>query len=104
MPIDTVNPGQAGAAEAITFDSTSGGVAFTTGTITVNAITASRAVFVLEGASCRFTTDGTVPTTTVGTLINPGDAVTITSTNDVKNFRCIRTGATSGTAFVTYIR
>lgn len=104
MAIDQVNSGEAGAAEALTFDNTAGGIGFTTSKIAVGSVVAGKAVFVLEGGQCRFTVDGTAPTTTVGMLADIGDVITIDNDTDVKNFKCIRTGATSGTAFVTYFR
>lgn len=50
----------------------------------------------LETAEIRFTTDGTVPTTTVGTLLEIGETVVITGFDSLTKFRAIRTGATSG--------
>lgn len=104
MPIDQVRSGEAGAGESLTFDDTAGGVGFTTSNITVGSVEAGKAVFVLEGGQCRFTVDGTTVTTTVGTLIEIGDIVTIDGASDVKRFKAIRTGSTSGTAFVTYFK
>ncbi len=104
MPIDIVAQGAAGAAEALTFDNTTGGIGFTASTYVSNNESATKALFVLEGAQCRFTIDGTAPTTTVGHLIEVGDVVTIEGASDIANFKCIRTGATSGTGFVTYFR
>lgn len=104
MPIDQVGKGEAGAIESLTFDSTAGGIGFTGSVITVGNVEASKATFVLEGAQCRFTLDGTAPTTTVGTPIEVGDFIEITGTSDINNFMAIRTGSTSGTAEVTYYR
>ena len=104
MPIDQVRKGEAGAIEALTFDATSGGVGFTGSNILVNNIQATKATFVLEGAQCRFTIDGTAPTTTVGTPIEVGDFIEIHGASDISNFMAIRTGSTSGTAEVTYYR
>lgn len=49
----------------------------------------------LETAEVRYTIDGTTPTTTIGTLLEPGDTLVLVG-NDVLNyFRAIRTGAVS---------
>lgn len=56
----------------------------------------------LETAQVRFTVDGTTPTSTVGTLLEIGDWLTLTSPDLVRNFRAIRTGATSGQLNCTY--
>lgn len=104
MPIDQVGIGEAGDAEALTFDNTTGGVGFTQSKTIVGPVEATKAVFVLEGAQCRFTTDGTAPTTTVGTVIEVGDVVIIEGASDIKNFKAIRTGSTSGTTWATYYR
>jgi len=56
MAIDQVEEGAAGAAEALTVSNTA--TAFTSGTYTANGIVATKAVFVLEGAQCRYTLDG----------------------------------------------
>ncbi len=88
--------------EKITFDSTSGGVGFTSTKIA--GVSKSMAVFTLEDGPCRFTVDGSAPTSTVGELINVGDRVIITGYNDISNFKCIRTGTTSGTGYVTYFK
>lgn len=50
----------------------------------------------LETAQIRFRYDGTAPTTTVGSLADPGDIITIRGLSHLTDFRGIRTGATSG--------
>lgn len=56
----------------------------------------------LETAQVRFTVDGTTPTTTVGTLLEIGDWLTLTSPDLLTDFRAIRTGGTSGQLNCTY--
>jgi len=46
-------------------------------------------------AELSFTFDGTVPTTTVGQLLEPGDWFSLTGHDRLSKFRAIRTGATS---------
>lgn len=104
MPIDQVSVGEPGDGESLTFDSTAGGVGFTASKILANGVRASKAVLKLETAQCRFTIDGTTVTTTVGHLIDVGDIVTVEGAHAVRNFKCIRTGGTSGAAFATYYR
>lgn len=50
----------------------------------------------LETAEIRYTIDGTTPTTTVGTVMEPGDILQFLSSTDLLAFRAIRTGGTSG--------
>lgn len=50
----------------------------------------------LETAQIRWRADGTAPTTTVGTLMEIGDVMTIANILDAMNIRFIRTGGTSG--------
>lgn len=56
----------------------------------------------LETAQVRFTVDGTTPTSTVGTLLEIGDWLTLSSPDLVANFLAIRTGGTSGQLNCTY--
>lgn len=102
MPIDQVPPGEPGAAEALTIANSA--VAFTSGTILANGVPATKAVFVLETAQVRFTVDGSTVGTATGHLVQIGDVVTVEGKHAVKNFSAIRTGGTSGTAWVTYYR
>ena len=102
MPIDQVPQCEPGAAEALTIADSA--IAFTSGTIQVNGVPATKAVFVLETAQVRFTVDGSTVGTATGHLVEIGDVVTITGKHAVKNFSAIRTGATSGAAWVTYYR
>lgn len=104
--IESVSPSMAGSGETLTIADTA--VGFTAGNISVvssdGTVKAGRAVFVLEGGDCRFTVDGTTPSTTVGTLVKAGSSVEITGVTNIANFRAIRTGSTSGTAYVSYYR
>lgn len=56
----------------------------------------------LETAEIRYTIDGTVPTTTVGTLLEIGDVLTLNGHDVLAQFRAIRTGSTSGVLDCTY--
>ena len=53
------------------------------------------AVFIVESAPFRYRVDGTDPTSSVGTLAQVGDAITIQGQSDMENFSAIRTTATS---------
>lgn len=50
----------------------------------------------LETAEVRYTVDGTTPTTTVGTLLEVGEILTVQGHDSMLLFKAIRTGATSG--------
>ena len=77
-------------------------------TLTASKITpsgqamATQAVCRLETAEIRYTVDTTTPTTTVGTLLEPGDTLTLNGHDVLSNFQAIRTGATSGVLACTY--
>ena len=58
----------------------------------------------VETAQVRFRKDGTDPTATVGEVLNPFERMTLESLNDMQNLKTIRTGATSGTLRVHYLR
>jgi hypothetical protein len=106
MAVIKVNSNQSGFAhESVTADSTAGGVALTESTYFRNGTqqnTASSALITTETADCRFTIDGTAPTTTVGHLATSGSQMTIDGLENIKKFRAIRTGDTSATLKVTY--
>jgi len=55
----------------------------------------------VETNPIRFRTDGTDPTTSVGHLLNAGDAVTITGLNNVRRLKLIATGS-NATVMVTF--
>lgn len=58
----------------------------------------------LELAEIRYTTDGTTPTTTVGTLLEVGEAVLLQDHDYLVRFLAIRTTAVSGQLDCTYSR
>lgn len=82
--------------QALTVDSTSGGVALT---VPATAVAASCR---LETAQIRYTLDATAPTTTVGTLMNPDEILVLESRAELLAFLAIRTGGTSGTLQTEY--
>jgi hypothetical protein len=84
--------------EALTIDSTAGGVALTA----AKYGTCTKAFITVETAQIRFTVDGTAPTTTAGHILNAGDNLDIDSNEDIAAFRAIRTGSTSGVIQCTY--
>lgn len=57
---------------------------------------ATYAVCRLRTAEISYTTDGTVPTTTVGTLAEVGDVLVFNGHDVLTQFRAIRTTGTSG--------
>lgn len=62
-------------------------------------------VFVsVETARIRYRIDGTDPTSTVGHILDPMDTLVLEGFSQLNNFKAIRTGATSGTLQVTYLR
>lgn len=63
---------------------------------------ATMAVCRNETAQIRYTTDGTTPTSTVGTQLEIGDWLGLTGYDQLSNFRAIRTGSTSGKLNCTY--
>ena len=84
--------------QALTVDSTAGGVTLT---IPSRAVGANCR---LETAQIRFTLDGTAPTTTVGTLLEIGEILDLHGQDELNGFKAIRTGGTSGTLQVEYSR
>lgn len=89
--------------EQLTVDNTSGGKSFTAAKITPSGqMMATTATCRLETAEIRYTIDTTAPTSSVGTLLEPGDTLVLSGHDVLLNFRAIRTGATSGTLDCTY--
>lgn len=92
--------------EQLTVDTTVGGVRFTATKIQPNgggtSPAATLATCRLRTAEISFTLDGTAPTTTVGTLLEVNETLTVTGTDFIKAFRAIRTGGTSGQLDCTY--
>ena len=77
--------------------------AFTSGTIEPGDGTIpAKATFIVEGASIRFTVDGTTPTSSVGLLVQIGDTITINGQTDIKAFRAIRVTSTDATIQPVY--
>lgn len=81
--------------ETVTVSSTSIGLAAAT-TKGMATCTARLAV-----AQVRWRSDGTAPSTTVGTLMEIGDVMTIANILDAQSIRFIRTGSTDGVLSVS---
>jgi hypothetical protein len=60
------------------------------------------AYMTLETGACRWRADGTAPTGTVGHLLNAGDTISIIGYENLKHFKAILSGATTGTLSITY--
>ena len=91
--------------EAITVANTS--IGFTTATYVptsgdLKSHHARVAVMRLETGPIRYRMDGTDPTTTTGVLMNPLDTLVVRGEFNIRNFRAIRTTATSGSLTVHY--
>ncbi len=78
-------------------------------TNSVTSLTASkygdkvkRAVITVETAQIRYKYNGDDPTTTEGHISQPQDVITIRGTQNIQNFRAIRTGSTSANLHITY--
>ena len=82
--------------ETVTVGTTAVGVTASSGDLV-----AHRAVITVETAQIRFRYDGTDPTSMVGHIANPGDRLILEGRANIRNFRAIRTGATSATIAVT---
>lgn len=88
------------AMDAVTADSTAGGVPLTT----ANVQGAKRALISVETAQIRYScTSATAPTASVGLLANPGDQIILVGI-ECQAFKAIRTTATSATLTVEYSR
>ncbi len=86
--------------EAITVAAAAIGITATLLKSTTNG--SARSVFMtLETAQIRFRIDGTDPAANQGHLLEVGQTLTLTNPSDLKNFRAIRTGSTSGVLRVT---
>ncbi|HYE88052.1 MAG TPA: hypothetical protein VEA16_16935 [Vicinamibacterales bacterium] len=64
----------------------------------------NRCVARLETAQIRYRTDSVAPTSTVGMVLEVGDVLTITTNEDARRIRFIRTGSTSGVLSVECYR
>lgn len=69
-----------------------------------NAPGAVRAVMTLETAQIRYRYDGTDPTSTVGHLLEIGETLVLEGADNIRRFKAIRTGSTSGALSTTYER
>ena len=76
----------------------------TDGTCYTSTYTAIEVILLLETAQIRWTCDGTTPTTTVGNPMDAGDSIVISGAQNIKQFRAIRTGGTSGSLNVTFLK
>ena len=100
---DSYHPLDTFAFEALTVATTS--VGFTAATFAPTTGTpAISAHLKVETAQVRYRTDGTAPTATVGTILDPGDTLTVWGTFDIASIRFIRTGGVSATLSVEYAR
>lgn len=80
-------------------------VTVTDSVTTLTAAKAARAdrIFVTaETADMRFYYHGGDPSASAGHLIGDGDTLTLYGTENIKNFKAIRTGGTSGHLEVTF--
>ncbi len=110
--LQTIRFRTAFAYEAITLDSTAGGVGFTSATFnpvvtdSPSSLTrAELAVVNCNNAQARYRVDGVAAvTTTNGMLIQDGDWLVIYGFAHISAFKGIRTGATSVVCDVTYYR
>ena len=82
--------------ESVTVTGTAGGL--TTATIAGQR----NALITVETAQIRFRVDGTVPTASVGHILNVGDVLELDSTEALVGFSSIRTGGTSATIRCSY--
>lgn len=86
----------------LTVDNTTGGVALTAAVIAPPGLSQiNHCLLRLEAAEIRFRIDGGAPTTTVGTPMEVLEVLQIDAAADLRAYRAIRTGATSGTLNMT---
>jgi len=93
--------------EAITVDSTAGGKAFTVAKyfdVANSRVLADSCIMVNETAQIRFTVDGTTVTATVGTPLQVNQGWILDSFEELKNFRAIATGSSSGSLKVIFYK
>lgn len=65
---------------------------------------ASSAFLTNETSQIRFRYDGVAPTSTVGHILEAGGILVLNGQQQMKDFKCIRTGSTSSTISITYER
>ncbi len=63
-----------------------------------------QAILTLETASIRYRIDGTNPTSSVGHLMQAKSSLVLEGFSQLNNFKAIRTGGTSGSFSVTFLR
>lgn len=87
--------------QALTVDNTAGGVS-----LTASYYAGARyALCRLEDGEIRYTKDGaTTPTTSVGVLMEPLEFIILDNPGQIKNFKAIRTGSTSGSLKCFFLR
>ena len=92
--------------EDVTVDNTSGGVRLSLAKILGAPGPAKAATLTVETAQIRWKKDktGTVTATTGGYVANVGSSIFLDNTNDLVNFRAIRTGSTSGKVHAEFHR
>lgn len=93
-------------------DTDVGIVAFAFETVTVAAVAigltsgtyldAIRAMLTIEDEQIRMRFDGTSPTAAIGHIGNADDVIYLEGTEQLGNFKAIRTGAASGVLRATY--
>lgn len=103
------NPLRVFAFEALTVAGSSVGMtaatfAPTTATGGTSAAPAMCARIFVKTAPVRYRADGTAPTSTVGTLLNPGDMLEVWGHEDIAALRFIRTSGTSASLDCEYSR
>ena len=108
MQINTGSPGNnpivSGFQGPLTIDATAGGIALTQPTQAATLPLAQAALVTVETAQIRFTVDATAPTSTVGHILNIADRLLLEGQQEIRAFRAIRTGGSSGAVSVTYYR
>ena len=93
--------------EAITVDDTAGGKALTVAkywTASTSKVVSDFVVITVTGAVINYTVDGTTVTSSVGTPALPYQEIVLSSFEEIKNFRAIRTGDTSASIKVKYYK
>jgi hypothetical protein len=82
-------------------------VGFTVATYTPDADVghpAELATVKVTGAQIRYRTDGTNPTSGVGTIVEDGDPIVVEGNSDIRAIRFIRTGGQSATLSTEFAR
>jgi hypothetical protein len=99
------NPMRVFAFEQLTIAAASLG--FTAATTIPSGATGSPALVAtvtVETAPVRYRADGGTPSATVGTLLNPGDVITVYGDHDIQAMRFFRTTGVSATLDCEYAR